>query len=239
LNRIEIISRVLAAQDRDTTYLEIGVEKGNCFLQIAARRRFAVDPRLRVPAMRRMGAGVKDFFTGTTTNWFETTSDEFFTKHAVMLESHGLNAAFVDGLHTYQQSYKDVQTCLKYLKPGGAIMMHDCSPPNKAAAFPTESIERARDLQSENWKRDWCGDVWKSIVHLRSTEKDLRVFVLDCDFGVGVVTRGKPEAMLGYTLEKITEMTYEELDSNRISILNLKPPEYLNEFLSSLHKAKE
>lgn len=32
----------------------------------------------------------------------------------------------------------------------------------------------------------WSGDVWKSIVHLRSIRPDLRVAVLDCDSGVGI-----------------------------------------------------
>jgi len=164
------------------------------------------------------------------------TSDAFFADHYDAIAG-GIDAAFVDGLHTYQQSLIDVRNCLKHLKPGGVIMMHDCSPPTRAAAFAADSIDRARDLQAGNWKRDWCGDVWKMIVHLRSTEPNLDVCVFDCDFGVGAVRRGKPTGMLDFDPEKIGELDYDLLEQDRVGILNLKPPEYLDQFVADLRRA--
>jgi len=237
LNRIEIINGVLSTRTGKTTYLEIGVEKGHCFLSVKADRRVAVDPKFKIPVKRRLLASLKDKFNGKESHYFEQTSDDFFAQNAAILEG-GIDAAFVDGLHTYQQSYQDVKNCLKHLKPGGAIMMHDCSPPNRAAAFAADSIERARDLQGEGWKRDWCGDVWKMIVHLRSTEPDLRVMVFDCDFGVGVVTRGKPEKILDYKPEEIAGLSYDLIEKDRVGLLNLKPPSYMPEFLNHLRSEK-
>ena len=43
----------------------------------------------------------------------------------------------------------------------------------------------------------WSGDVWKAIVYLRSTRPDLRVAVLKCDLGVGIVRKGSPESTIG------------------------------------------
>jgi hypothetical protein len=51
------------------------------------------------------------------------------------------------------------------------------------------------------------GDVWKTIVHLRSHRRDLDVAVLDCDFGVGIVRKNVPESRLQYTRAQIDALT--------------------------------
>jgi hypothetical protein len=44
----------------------------------------------------------------------------------------------------------------------------------------------------------WSGNVWKAIAQLRSLRHDLRIAVLDCDFGVGIMRKGFPESRLSY-----------------------------------------
>jgi hypothetical protein len=78
----------------------------------------------------------------------------------------------------------------------------------------------------------WSGDAWKAIVHLRSTRQDLRVAVLDCDRGVGVVRKGSPESRLPYSAAQIESLDYEDLAADRERLLNLRPPGYLREFLT-------
>jgi hypothetical protein len=78
----------------------------------------------------------------------------------------------------------------------------------------------------------WSGDVWKSIVYLRSLRHDLRVAVLKCDTGVGIVRKGTPESRLAYTPAQIEALSYSDLAADRKRLLNLKPPRYLNEFLA-------
>ena len=82
----------------------------------------------------------------------------------------------------------------------------------------------------------WCGDVWKTIVHLRSTRKDLNIFVLDCDFGIGVVSKGSPDKWLDYSADQIKAMNFDDLNGNRDDLLNLKPQEYLYEFLGTIRQ---
>jgi hypothetical protein len=86
-------------------------------------------------------------------------------------------------------------------------------------------------LNIPGWTGFWCGDVWKAIVRLRATRNDLRVFVLDCDYGIGVVYRGTPEGSLDISNAEIETMTYKDLQRDKKAILNLKPQEYLYEFL--------
>jgi hypothetical protein len=55
--------------------------------------------------------------------------------------------------------------------------------------------------------------------------------VLDCDYGLGLITPGNPEGMLAYSPEDIDAMTYRDLSDNRKNILNLHSPDYLESFL--------
>jgi hypothetical protein len=57
------------------------------------------------------------------------------------------------------------------------------------------------------------------------------VFVLNCDYGLGIVTKGEPENMLKLTATEIESMTFYDLDNNRELILNLKGPEHLHTFM--------
>ena len=84
---------------------------------------------------------------GETSELFYETSDMFFEKHATELFSKDpLNVAFVDGLHTWEQTYQDVLNCLNYLSDNGVILMHDCNPPTAATAHPAESWQAAAEM---------------------------------------------------------------------------------------------
>ena len=162
------------------------------------------------------------------------TSDDLFERHRGRLQKlDGIDVAFIDGLHRYEQSLKDVRNCLLYLRSNGVIIMHDCNPESEAEAAEFESREQAPRTDSQGNKLGWCDDVWKTIAHLRSTRQDLNIFVLDCDHGVGVITKNRPENNLNLNPETIKQLTYKDLVKDRQQILNLKPPEYLQQFLSA------
>jgi hypothetical protein len=112
--------------------------------------------------------------------------------------------------------------------------MHDCNPPDATMAHPAESPAQVASLNLPDWHGAWMGDVWKTICHLRSQRPDLKVFVLDCDCGLGIITRGRPDSVLNLPLPELQKMDYEALDKNRRQLLNLKGEEYFPEFLQSL-----
>ncbi len=76
----------------------------------------------------------------------------------------------------------------------------------------------------------WNGDVWRTIVYLRSQRPDLTVFVLDCDQGLGIVTKKKPADTLPMEATAIKNLTYADLVDNRQAFLNLKPANYFFDF---------
>ncbi|ORB76845.1 class I SAM-dependent methyltransferase, partial [Mycobacterium timonense] len=169
------------------------------------------------------------------THYFEMTSDAFFETQDALLKQRGIDVALIDGLHTYAQVVHDVENTLRYLRDDGVIFLHDCNPTRASVAFPADSYADFR-AQNRWWEIDWSGDVWKAVVYLRSTRQDLRIAVLDCDWGVGILRRGAPESQLSYTRAQIDALQYADLAADRARLLNLKPPAYLDEFLASRHQ---
>ncbi|MFX0132325.1 MAG: class I SAM-dependent methyltransferase [Candidatus Hodarchaeota archaeon] len=204
------------------TYLEIGVLYGVCFSYLKVKKKIAVDPKISITLPKRLLSSLKNKF-------YEMTSDEFFSKFAPKILKRGLDVVFVDGLHTYEQSLKDVLNSLNYLNKGGIIIMHDCNPHSIEQAYPAKSKNHFKSLLLG--RREWCGDVWKTIVYLMSTRKDLNIFVIDYGDGFGIIQRGTPSKMLNYTTDNIKKMNYDDLANNRENLLNLKS---LNYFLKNI-----
>jgi hypothetical protein len=264
--RYEVIQHVID-KIKGRTYLEIGVDSGESFVNTRAARKIGVDP---VPTSQLIDQLLNifniDYFSfssaGTpqsselqltasskqaiaqmpfeeAAELFYMTSDSFFMEKAqALFYSQKIDVAFVDGLHTYEQTSTDVLNILEHLNDTGVILMHDCNPPISSSAAPAGSWDDALKLNLPGWSGMWCGDVWKSIVQLRATRDDLNIFVLDCDFGIGVVSKGRPSETLDYTVDQIKAMTFDDLNGNRNALLNLKPQKYLFEFLATIPQCR-
>ena len=228
IDRIDIIRKVIKRIGAKN-YLEIGVFNGDCFLEVRCRRKTAVDPAPKIPFKERL----KRWHKNLCIDIRATTSDDFFANQK---PDTRFDVIFIDGLHTWAQALRDVESSLRFLNEGGVILMHDCNPTSAAAAHPAGSLAEAAAMNLPGWNGEWNGDVWKTIALLRSQWPDLRTFVLDCDFGVGVVTRGKPDDRLELSSQRIAEMTYQDFAKDRQKILNLKPETYLEEFLAGLKR---
>ena len=153
------------------------------------------------------------------------TSDAFFRGPGRRLGP--FSVVFVDGLHTAEQSHRDVLNALSVLEDGGLVIVHDCNPESVAAAAPT--LAEARSLPGH--LHHWNGDVFRTIVRLR-TRRDLRVVVVDVDQGVGIVARRANDAPLDLTEDEIDALTYADLAANRRHLLGLVPPTDLDDVLA-------
>jgi glycosyltransferase involved in cell wall biosynthesis len=220
LDRLNVIQGIIDKIGAKN-YLEIGVEYGTVFTRLEVVKKVAVDPNLKVSWARKLIDG----WCGRQAKYFSLPSDEFFAGYASLFEKEKIDVAFIDGLHTFEQSLRDVENCLKFLSPCGVIVLHDCNPQSAPAASPQ------RPAASET--RKWNGDVWKTIVYLRSQRKDLNIFVLDCDQGLGIIVKGEPENTLSYSKDEIVKMDYSFLENNREELLNLKNKDYFEEFLKT------
>ncbi len=228
MNRIRAVQRALEGRT-DPVYLEIGVSRGQAFQKISADVKIAVDPAFKLSERTRELAEAK----ARTTHYFETTSDAFFENEAAFLQQHPIDVALIDGLHTYEQVVRDVECTVRHLREDGVIFLHDCNPAFELAGRRAESWDDFIAQQTGPLVIGiWNGDVWKAIVHLRSTRRDLLVGVLKCDQGVGFVRKGSPRTTLPYTAKEVEGLTYADLKANRKYLLNLQPPRYVDEFLA-------
>lgn len=137
------------------------------------------------------------------------TSDAFFKQN-----KDTFDIIFIDGLHVAEQVERDIINSLAVLNPGGYIICHDMN--------PTEELMQRVPIETMG---AWTGNCWKAWVKLRAERKDLTMFVLDTDFGVGVIAEGKQDLV---SLDGL-ELTYSNLDINRSKWLNLVTPNKLYE----------
>ncbi len=226
--RTDVIQTLLNKK-RKPSYLEIGVRTGHNFFPIKAHKKTAVDPQFIFSREERFRWIYKNS-SNLTARYYEITSDRYFESVGA---SKKMDLVFIDGLHTYNQSLRDVLNSLTILNENGVIVMHDCNPPHKAAAYPAQTLKEAAMANPSDWTNEWCGDVWKTICFLRGTRRDLRVFVLDTDYGLGIITMGNAEEYLDLSVEQVDAMTYDDLERDREILLGLKNKDYFFEFLKT------
>jgi hypothetical protein len=137
---------------------------------------------------------------------------------------------FIDGLHWNEQVSIDIKNSLDVLNKNGIIVLHDCNPPTPIhACYPPPDIIN----------RPWNGDCYKSIIKFKYENKNIFSFVIDTDWGVGIIhpdrldnfneyidiqniCENEDDNIVGGTI-KIDDkiLTWNFFDSNRIKLLNL------------------
>tara|TARA_R110000823_G_scaffold262221_1_gene382821 strand:- start:6169 stop:6762 length:594 start_codon:yes stop_codon:yes gene_type:complete len=186
MNRTELINRLIKKY-KYKSYLEIGVntpaQPGYNWVGVEIETKHGVDPNV-----------------DTT---YRVESDTFFNEHI----SQKYDIIFVDGLHLFEQVYKDIVNSLENLNENGVIVVHDCNPITEI----TQRRLRASD--------SWHGDVWKSIVKLRMENPNLEISTVDTDEGCGIIRKGKQELLV--VESGVDTYHYNFLKENRKKALNL------------------
>lgn len=194
------------------SYVEIGVASGASIAVAAESTRcIGIDPYPRVKARIRARARL-----------YPTESDDFF-EHYQLFEELGvdsLDLAFIDGLHLFEQAFRDFINLEKYADPRTVIAIHDCYPPTELCAA------RERELTY------WVGDVWRLIPCLRRYRPDLAVAVVPAlPSGVAIVTGLDPDStVLSEHYDEIVAeylaMPYAAMDAGRDELLNTIPNDW-------------
>jgi len=223
MDRLTLI-QTLMKQKKLSNYLEIGVFNGHIFFRIKSGFKVAVDPDFRFDGIRRIGKTILNPYN-LFNQYFEKTSDDFFAQDSEpVFSKKKIQIALIDGMHEYEFALRDIENTLRYLSEDGVIIVHDCN------ALTRESSSSFAEWTAGPGKGTWNGNVWKTILHLRSLRSDLTAFVLDCDHGLGIITKRKPEKTLHYTLEQIQRFKYDDFNANREQWIGLKEPKYFYEF---------
>lgn len=133
------------------------------------------------------------------------TSDVFFKKE---VNNKVYDIILIDGLHLYKQAVRDIENSLKHLSDNGVIVVHDCNPLSEEA--------QCESFVSRPQK--WNGTIWKAFAFFRMTRKDLFMYVVNTDYGCGIMRRGSQKLF-----PKVDDnaLNYKFLDKNRKKILKL------------------
>ena len=131
------------------------------------------------------------------------TSDNFFINN-----KDKFDIIFIDGLHHYEQVIKDIYNSLDILNDNGHILIHDCLP----RTIAHQAIPRYRG--------SWNGDVWKSIVELR-TKSNLEVFTCEIDFGVGVIRKKNNTNPLDIKINDFKKLKFKDYYHNNKEFMNV------------------
>ena len=212
MTKIDFINSLV---NLNSNYIEIGVRNGENFFAIRSKNKVGVDPNYFFSKRFHINSLLKSY------NWnykmYRKTSDEFFKNEAdVIYKNNKIDIAFIDGLHTYEQSLRDARNCLKYLNLDGYIIFHDCNPLTAEAANP----------RIPHGAINWNGDVWKAIHHLRKYENYFHCFTIDFDEGIGVLKVKDPNYFK--IIDELTpdpqiqKLTFNDLELNRQYLIGLQ-----------------
>lgn len=161
LKRWHIINNLI--QERDyKSYLEIGIQYGDCYNRIKCDSKTGCDPYT--------------YYRDETIELF--ASDKFF--EICRREKRRFDIVFVDGQHEKEQFERDVKNALASLNKGGVVLCHDCNPVNQSEAKYPRTASFGR----------WNGNVYLGWINLRR-QFDYLMYVLDTDEGTGVIEPDK------------------------------------------------
>ena len=110
------------------------------------------------------------------------TSDEFFEKFPEIQRESPYNREdgsdfifdiiYIDGMHTYEQAYKDFVNSLRYSHEKTVWIFDDTLPWDPLSAYPNQDISlKYRDLMGITGT-PWHGDVFKAIVAVHEFQHD-------------------------------------------------------------------
>ncbi len=180
--RTKIIQEIINHRNYKS-YLEVGCDNDENFSKIQIVNKIGIDP-LKGGTLRM-------------------TSDEFFIKN-----DQSFDIIFLDGLHTYEQTIKDINNGLKFLNTNGVIIIHDCLPKK----IWNQIVPRLYG--------HWNGDVWKAIVHSRTYEH-ADTYTCIADHGLGVIFKRKNRNKLNINQTNFKKLKFADYYKNHHQYMNV------------------
>jgi methyltransferase family protein len=185
----------------DPDYLEIGVSLGTTLHAVKARRKVGVDPGFKFD-VKAVGPEHPD------TEYRVCTSDAYF---GAAPRDEMFDVVYLDGLHTLEQTLRDLLNALEHLKPHGVIVIDDVYPISYAASMPdlvaSKRLRRALGVE----KAAWMGDVYRLVFFIQTFCQSLSYAGVAENHGQLVVWRGaRPEDAIPHRrVEEVGRMPYE------------------------------
>ena len=145
----------------DPRYLEIGVSKGITFHALRARRKVAVDPKFEIPLSERQAQA----------EYHEVTSDVYFQD--LITPRTTFDVIYLDGLHTFEQTLRDLMNALEHLSEDGVIIVDDVLPTSYHASLKDQSDCVAVRNAISGSDPSWMGDTFRLVYFVEDIHASL------------------------------------------------------------------
>ena len=136
---------------------------------------------------------------------------------AVGLGANSIEIALLDPWHSYQQTLDDLADVFARLTPGGAIVCHDCWPPQ---AYCTVGGWRLVPQGAH-----WSGETYMAFMDFVCRRTDIDYLIVDDDCGCGIILKrpgAAPVAELSAAWEQAH--SYDWLENEGRELLRLTSP---------------
>lgn len=201
IGRHQVVNRLLSLYD-EPRYLEIGVCSGRTFDRARAGVKVAVDPAFEFdhedPA--RVVPGVE---------YHPVTSDAYFGE--IVEPGRLFDVIFLDGLHTVEQTLRDLTNALEHLQPQGVIVIDDVRPSSHLAAIPDRALFFDIRARLGTTAQDWMGDVFRLLVVIETFFQQLSYGTIANNHGQAVVWRHRRPSVPDRGLAAAGSWTFEDL----------------------------
>jgi hypothetical protein len=160
-------------------YLEIGLEFGRTFKNVQAPVRWGVDPNPQFDITH----------LPPNTHVAVMNSDEFFK---VIDPDVLFDVVFLDGLHTFRQTYRDLVNALRVC-PRGVILVDDVVPSDEVSAIPDQEKSFSERSRLRLTGYPWHGDVFRVLLCIKEHHPELSFrTIVGTDNPQALVWRNEP-----------------------------------------------
>lgn len=204
-SRFQIINKLTTPH---LSYLEIGVEYGECMQNVHFTNKIGVDPDPK--------------FVSNNSNVViaKLTSDEFFQRQS---SNTTFDVVFIDGMHQVEYFTKDLNNSIKHLSDNGLIFIDDIIPLNYHEQLKIP-IKHKYENGILKYGENWTGDVWRVIYHiLKHYKEHIQLFAVYHNIhyrGLAVCQFDKDFSIPLDEIDEINEYSYFDHFADYLSLLN-------------------
>lgn len=182
-------------------YLEVGVFQGETFSPLRAARKVAVDPSFPPGVAERLERE-------PATEVHRAPSDAYF---GGLCRSDRFDVIYLDGLHTFEQTLRDLLNAVLLLRHPGVIVVDDVLPDSYAASL--REMRRAGQLRQRHPSANgnWMGDVYRLVFFVDSFLQQFRYRMVADNHGQLVIWRARRPEVADRRVEWVARAAWEDI----------------------------
>jgi hypothetical protein len=160
------LNQIAEYMNSASTYLEIGVADGSTLEAVKLPFKWGVDPQ---PTFNH-------YLLPEGCRFSVATSDVFFEEISNVIK---FDLIFLDGLHHWEQTYKDLVNSFSHANQQTIILMDDVIPSDEFSSWRNSGEAVAARLAAGGSNYNWHGDTYKVLIALKDYHPELEWCVIN------------------------------------------------------------